>query len=96
MDQNNKEPQYRGTRGLSLAIVIGVAIGTVIGKLMDNMNTGLMMGLVIGVCAWVLLFKRKPGDPAGEDPDTAPKAPAENVSGEQGSAQQAADQEKAE
>ena len=60
MEQNNKPPkQYSGTRGLSLAIVIGVAIGTVIGKLMDNMNTGLMLGLVIGVAGWVLLFNRR-------------------------------------
>lgn len=60
MEQNNKPPkQYSGTKGLSLAIVIGVAIGTVIGKLMDNMNTGLMLGLVIGVAGWVLLFNRR-------------------------------------
>ena len=77
MDQNNREPQYRGTRGLSLAIVIGVAIGTVIGKLMDNMNTGLMLGLVIGVCGWVLFFNRKPGDADGEESEEAPQAPAE-------------------
>ena len=67
MDQNNnQQPQYRGTRGLSLAIVIGVAIGTVIGKLMDNMNTGLMIGLIVGVMGWVLLFNRrqKPADTA--------------------------------
>ena len=50
MEQNNRQPrQYSGTRGLSLAIVIGAAIGTVIGKLMDNMNTGLMIGLVIRI-----------------------------------------------
>jgi len=70
MDQNDREPkQYSGTRGLSLAIVIGVAIGTVIGKLMDNMNTGLMIGLVIGVAGWTLLFNRRVGkkaDPGGE------------------------------
>ena len=60
MEQNNRQPrQYSGTRGLSLAIVIGAAIGTVIGKLMDNMNTGLMIGLVIGVAGWVLLFNRR-------------------------------------
>ena len=71
MDQNNREPQqYRGTKGLSLAIVIGVAIGTVIGKLMNNMNTGLMIGLVIGVCGWTLLFNRKQ-TPAQEEPDSA-------------------------
>ena len=65
MEQNNKPPkEYRGTRGLSLAIVIGVAIGTVIGKLMDNMNTGLMIGLMIGVMGWVLLFNRR------QKPDT--------------------------
>lgn len=80
MDQNNREPRYRGTKGLSLAIVIGVAIGTVIGKLMDNMNTGLMLGLVIGVCGWVLLFNRKPGDADGEE---APQAPAEQSPEEQ-------------
>jgi len=67
MDQNNREPrQYRGTKGLSLAIVIGVAIGTVIGKLMNNMNTGLMLGLVIGVCGWALLFNRRQA-PAEEE-----------------------------
>jgi F0F1-type ATP synthase assembly protein I len=71
MDQNNREPrQYRGTKGLSLAIVIGVAIGTVIGKLMDNMNTGLMIGLVIGVCGWTLLFNRRQ-PPAQAEPDRA-------------------------
>ena len=70
MDQNNREPQYRGTRGLSLAIVIGVAIGTVIGKLMNNMNTGLMLGLVIGVVGWPLLFNRKQ-PPAETGPDSA-------------------------
>ncbi len=71
MDQNNREPQqYRGTKGLSLAIVIGVAIGTVIGKLMDNMNTGLMIGLVIGVIGWTLLFNRKQ-PPAETGPDSA-------------------------
>ena len=60
MEQNNKPPkQYSGTKGLSLAIVIGVAIGTVIGKLMDNMNTGLMIGLGIGVAGWVLLVNRR-------------------------------------
>ena len=59
MDQNNREPrQYRGTKGLSLAIVIGVAVGTVIGKLMNNMNTGLMLGLVIGVVGWTLTAGR--------------------------------------
>ena len=61
MDRNNRQPrQYSGTKGLSLAIVVGVALGTVIGKLMDNMQTGLMIGLVLGVCGWVLLFNRKP------------------------------------
>jgi len=67
MDQNNREPrQYRGTKGLSLAIVIGVAIGTVIGKLTDNMNTGLMLGLAVGVCGWALLFNRRQA-PAEEE-----------------------------
>ena len=79
MDQNNREPQYRGTRGLSLAIVIGVAIGTVIGKLMDNMNTGLMLGLVIGVGAWVLLFNRQQGNPGGESADSDGQKPAEQT-----------------
>ncbi|MBR1566895.1 MAG: hypothetical protein IJ649_09040 [Oscillospiraceae bacterium] len=60
MEQNNRPPkQYSGTKGLSLAIVIGVAIGTVIGKLMNNMNIGLMLGLAIGVMGWVLLFNRR-------------------------------------
>ena len=87
MEQNNGQPQYRGTKGLSLAIVIGAAIGTVIGKLMDNMNTGLMLGLVIGVAAWAPLFNRQQGDPGGADPDaplrtsaqpdTPPETPAE-------------------
>ena len=65
---NNQDPkQYTGTKGLSLAIVIGAAIGTVIGKLLDNMNTGLMIGLILGVCGWVLLFnRRKPQDSPGE------------------------------
>ena len=73
MEQNNREPrQYRGTKGLSLAIVIGVAIGTVIGKFMDNMNTGLMLGLVIGVCGWLLLFNRKQGGEKGTQ-DSADK-----------------------
>ena len=58
MDQNNGQPQYRGTKGLSLAIVIGVAIGTVIGKLMDNMNTGLMLGLVIGAILYAVQVPR--------------------------------------
>lgn len=60
MEENNREPkQYSGTKGLSLAIVIGVALGTVIGKLMDNMQIGLMIGLVIAVCGWILLVNRK-------------------------------------
>ena len=79
MDQNNREPQYRGTRGLSLAIVLGVAIGTVIGKLMDNMNTGLMLGLVIGVGAWVLLFNRQQGNPGGESADSDGQKHAEQT-----------------
>lgn len=83
MDQNNREPQYRGTRGLSLAIVIGVAIGTVIGKLMDNMNTGLMLGLVIGVGAWVLLFNRQQGNPGGESADSEGQKPAEQSTEEE-------------
>ncbi len=72
---NNQDPkQYTGTKGLSLAIVIGAAIGTVIGKLMNNMNTGLTIGLVLGVCGWVLLFNRRPekkdpGDQAPQDSD---------------------------
>ena len=74
MEQNNREPQqYRGTKGLSLAIVIGVAIGTVVGKLMDNMNTGLMIGLVIGVCGWTLLNKRKPTDEQQTNPEKSNK-----------------------
>ena len=80
MEQNNRQPrQYSGTRGLSLAIVIGAAIGTVIGKLMDNMNTGLMIGLVIGVAGWVLLFNRR------AKPDTADDT--ENTTGEQAQAE---------
>lgn len=60
MEQNNRPPvQYSGTKGLSLAIVIGVALGTVIGKLMDNMQYGLMIGLVIAVCGWTLLINRR-------------------------------------
>ena len=60
MEQNNRPPvQYSGTKGLSLAIVIGVAIGTVIGKLTENMQTGLMIGLVIAVCGWTLLINRR-------------------------------------
>ena len=67
MEQNNRPPrQYSGTKGLSLAIVVGVAIGTVIGKLMDNMQTGLMIGLVLAVCGWTLLVNRKPGK-SGEE-----------------------------
>ena len=73
MEQNNKPPkQYSGTKGLSLAIVIGVAIGTVFGKLMDNMNTGLMLGLVIGVMGWVLLFNRR-AKPDEEEHQEAPE-----------------------
>lgn len=69
MEKNNKQPRdYRGTRGLSLAIVIGVALGTVIGKLMDNMNIGLMLGLVLGVCGWTLLFNRR--KPGGQEQET--------------------------
>ena len=68
MEQNNKEPrQYSGTKGLSLAIVVGVGIGTVIGKLMDNMQTGLMIGLVLAVCGWALLFNRKQSVGDGKD-----------------------------
>ena len=51
--------QYAGTRGLSLAGVLGVALGTVIGKLMDNMRIGLMLGLVLAVCVWTLITQRK-------------------------------------
>ena len=70
MNQNNQQPrQYTGTKGLSLAIVIGVAIGTVIGKLIDNMNTGLMIGLVLSVCAWVLLVNRRAKPQGQEDSD---------------------------
>ena len=82
MEQNNKPPkQYSGTRGLSLAIVIGVAIGTVSGKLMDNMNTGLMLGLVIGVMGWVLLFNRRQ-KPSGEEnsPESEENATAKDDS----------------
>ncbi len=61
MDDKEKQKQYTGTKGLSLAIVIGVAIGTVIGKLMDNMNVGLTIGLAVGVCGWVLLVNRRGG-----------------------------------
>lgn len=79
---NNQNPkQYTGTKGLSLAIVIGVAIGTVIGKLMDNMNTGLMIGLILGVCGWVLLFnRRKPQDTAEEQtqPEKEEKQDSDN------------------
>ena len=79
---NNQDPkQYTGTKGLSLAIVIGAAIGTVIGKLMDNMNTGLMIGLILGVCGWVLLFnRRKPQDSPGEQtqPEEEEKQDSDN------------------
>ena len=76
MEQNNKPPkQYSGTKGLSLAIVIGVAIGTVFGKLMDNMNTGLMLGLVIGVAGWVLLFNRR--QKADTDEENTPEEDAD-------------------
>ena len=51
--------QYAGTRGLSLAVVLGVAAGTVIGKLMDNMRVGLMIGLVLAVCVWTLITQRR-------------------------------------
>ena len=60
MEQNNKPPkQYSGTKGLSLAIVIGVAFVSVIRKLMNSMTTGLMLCLVIGVMGWLLLFNRR-------------------------------------
>ncbi len=72
-DKNNGQKQYYGTKGLSLAIVIGVAIGTVIGKLMNQMNTGLMIGLVIGVCGWVLITRmkaeKKTGEPEAQQPE---------------------------
>jgi len=67
MDQKNRQRQYSGTKGLSLAVVVGIAIGTVIGKLMDKMNTGLMIGLLLGICGWVLLFNRR----QPRQPDTA-------------------------
>ena len=51
--------QYAGTRGLSLAVVLGVALGTVIGKLMDNMRIGLMIGRVLAVCVWTLVTQRR-------------------------------------
>ena len=51
--------QYAGTRGLSLAVVLGVAVGTMIGKPMDNMRVGLMIGLVLAVCVWTLVTQRK-------------------------------------
>ena len=60
MEQNNRSPkQYTGTKGLSLAIVVGVALGTLIGKLMDNMRIGLMIGLVLAVCVWTLVTQRR-------------------------------------
>lgn len=75
MEQNNRSPkQYTGTKGLSLAIVVGVALGTLIGKLMDNMQTGMMIGLVLGVCGWVLLFNRRPkrSDGQGSEEERTP------------------------
>ena len=70
MEENNRpSKQYSGTRGLSLAVVIGVALGTVIGKLMDNMQTGLMIGLVIAVCGWTLLVRRRAKSGDGEPED---------------------------
>lgn len=70
MDNNKKPEHYTGTKGLSLAIVIGAVIGTVLGKLMDNMNTGLMIGLVIGVVGWVLLYNRRPRQESGAEQAT--------------------------
>ena len=70
MENNNGQKQDYGTKGLSLAIVVGVAIGTLLGRLMNNMNTGLMIGLVIGVCGWVLITRMKAAkkqDAAGEE-----------------------------
>ena len=57
---NNSDKQYIGTKGLSLAAVLGVALGTLIGKLMGNMRTGLMIGLVLAVCVWTVLTRAKP------------------------------------
>ncbi len=65
--KNDREPSYTGTRGLSLAIVIGAALGTLIGKLTENMNTGLMLGLVIAVAAWALLYNRRQSVRPGEE-----------------------------
>ncbi len=73
MENNNGQKQYYGTKGLSLAIVVGVAIGTLLGRLMNNMNTGLMIGLVIGVCGWVLITRMKPAKKQDESEDEAGK-----------------------
>lgn len=58
---DKSDRQYSGTKGLSLAVVLGVAIGTAIGKWLDQMNLGLMIGLVLAVCVWTLLVNRRPG-----------------------------------
>ena len=47
MEQNNGQPQYRGTKGLSLAIVIGAAIGFATGTSWGTI--GIMAPIVVAV-----------------------------------------------
>lgn len=72
MDNRDKpESQYSGTKGLSLAIVIGAALGTAIGKWLDKMNVGLMIGLVLAVCIWTLVINRRSGTVSPEREEAA-------------------------
>ena len=84
MDNRDKpERQYSGTKGLSLAIVIGVALGTAIGKWLDKMNFGLMIGLVLAVCIWTLFVNKRPGTAAAKPEETAIKdGKSEDVGGD--------------
>ena len=65
---NGNDRQYSGTRGLSLAVVLGVAVGTAIGRLLGNDRVGILIGLVLGVCVWTLVtrLKAQKGEPLSE------------------------------
>ena len=65
---NGNDRQYSGTRGLSLAVVLGVAVGTAIGRLIGNDRVGILIGLVLGVCVWTLIARLKvqKGEPWSE------------------------------
>ncbi len=73
---NENEKHYAGTRGLSLAVVLGVAAGTTIGRLMGNMRIGLMIGLVLAICIWTLITQHRAKAAPLPEGDEQPEEPA--------------------